>query len=200
MPASGVAPGELELVRAFVNTLEIDEDTDELSTPAALAAWLRGHGLMGGRMATGEDLVQARQLREALRALLLENNGQHTRKEAAAVLDRAARRARLGVRFRAGTGRIEAGSGGVQGALGRLLGIVAASMLDGTWARLKACRADDCRWAFYDHARNRSRTWCSMAVCGNRSKARAYRSRRSSSPSRTPQRRKAPRLTSSAPR
>jgi predicted RNA-binding Zn ribbon-like protein len=116
------------------------------------------------------------------------------------VLDRAARRARLGVRFRAGAGQLEPSSGGVDGAIGRLLGIAAAAMLDGSWPRLKACRAEDCRWAFYDHARNHSRTWCSMAVCGNRAKARAYRSRRRRSPSRTPQRAKAPRLTSSAPR
>jgi predicted RNA-binding Zn ribbon-like protein len=200
MPASGAAPGDLELVRAFVNTLEVDEKRDELSSPAALAEWLRERGLMRGGAATRIDLLHARRVREALRALLSENNGQHTRKEAGAVLDRAARRARLGVRFRAGGGQLEPSSGGIDGALGRLLGIAAAAMLDGTWPRLKACRAEDCRWAFYDHARNHSRTWCSMAVCGNRAKARAYRSRRRRSPSRTPQRAKAPRLTSSAPR
>jgi predicted RNA-binding Zn ribbon-like protein len=50
-------------------------------------------------------------------------------------------------------------------------------MADGTWSRLKACRAADCRWAFYDRARNHSRHWCSMEVCGNRTKARAYRAR-----------------------
>jgi len=193
------APGELELVRAFVNTLDGEDGADLLSSPPALAAWFREHGLMRAQTATAADLAHARRVREALRALLLENNGLSTRKEAAAALDGAARRARLGVRFRAGEGRLEAGSGGADGALGRLLAITAASMLEGTWARLKACRAEDCRWAFYDHARNHSRTWCSMAVCGNRAKARAYRSRRSTSPARTPQRLNAPRLTSSAP-
>ena len=49
-------------------------------------------------------------------------------------------------------------------------------MADGTWRRLKACREDTCQWAFYDRSKNRSGTWCSMAVCGNRAKARAYRS------------------------
>jgi predicted RNA-binding Zn ribbon-like protein len=49
-----------------------------------------------------------------------------------------------------------------------------------TWDRLKACRLDDCQWVFYDHSKNRSRTWCSMRVCGNRAKARAYRERRRS--------------------
>ena len=45
-------------------------------------------------------------------------------------------------------------------------------MRDGTFARLKACREHTCEWAFYDHSRNRSATWCSMEVCGNRAKAR----------------------------
>ena len=48
---------------------------------------------------------------------------------------------------------------------------------DGTWTRLKACRSDTCQWAFVDQARNRSRQWCDMRVCGNRQKVRTFRSR-----------------------
>ena len=51
------------------------------------------------------------------------------------------------------------------------------AVADGSWSRLKACRSETCRWAFFDAARNRSRAWCDMAVCGNRAKARAYRRR-----------------------
>jgi predicted RNA-binding Zn ribbon-like protein len=172
------APGELELVRAFVNTLDVEDGADELTEPVALAAWLRGHGLMRDRAASRADLVNARRMREALRALMLANNGVSVRKEAAVTLDRAARRAGIGVRFGAsGTAQLEPSAAGVDGALGQLLAVVAAAMADGAWRRLKACRADDCRWAFYDRARNRSRRWCSMAVCGNRTKARAYRAR-----------------------
>jgi predicted RNA-binding Zn ribbon-like protein len=172
------APGELELVRAFVNTLEIDEAVDELASPAALTAWLRGRGLLRGREATRTDLANARRLREALRVLLLANNGVSVRKEAAVTLNRAARRAGLGVRFEpGGTAHVEPDARGVDGALGRLLAVVSTAMADGSWERLKACRADDCRWAFYDRARNRSRHWCSMAVCGNRTKARTFRRR-----------------------
>jgi predicted RNA-binding Zn ribbon-like protein len=58
-----------------------------------------------------------------------------------------------------------------------VLAAVGAAMADGSWRRLKACRSDSCRWAFIDNARNLSRQWCDMAVCGNRAKARAYRSR-----------------------
>jgi predicted RNA-binding Zn ribbon-like protein len=49
-------------------------------------------------------------------------------------------------------------------------------VLDGL-ERVKICPADDCRWAFHDNSRNGSRQWCSMAVCGNRAKARAHRAR-----------------------
>jgi predicted RNA-binding Zn ribbon-like protein len=62
--------------------------------------------------------------------------------------------------------------------VGPIVAIVYEAMVNGTWARLKACRADDCHWAFYDRSRNRSGTWCDMADCGNRAKVRAYREQR----------------------
>lgn len=172
------APGHLELVRTFVNTLDVEEGVDELASPRALGSWLLERGLLRGGVPTRADLVQARRVREALRALMLANNGVSVRKEAALTLSRAARRAGLAVRFEpSGTTRAEPSAGGVDGALGRILAVVSGAMADGSWSRLKACRAADCRWAFYDHARNHSRHWCSMAVCGNRTKARAYRRR-----------------------
>ena len=67
---------------------------------------------------------------------------------------------------------------GVDGALGRVLAVVYGAMRDGSFARLKACRNHDCRWAFYDYSKNRSASWCSMQLCGNRTKTRAYRRRR----------------------
>jgi predicted RNA-binding Zn ribbon-like protein len=172
------APGELERVRDFVNTLDVESGADELSSPEALRAWLHDRGLSPGRSATRADLVAARRLREASRALLLENNGLSVRKEAALTMNRAAARAGVSLRFDSGGRvRLEPAARGVEAALGQLVSIAASAMLDGTWPRLKACRADDCHWAFYDHARNHSRHWCSMAVCGNRTKARTYRQR-----------------------
>jgi predicted RNA-binding Zn ribbon-like protein len=56
---------------------------------------------------------------------------------------------------------------------------VAEAMLDGTWERLKAC--PNCNWCFYDYSPNRSASWCSMKICGNRKKTRDYRRRRASS-------------------
>ena len=65
--------------------------------------------------------------------------------------------------------------------VGRVMAIVHAAIADGTWSRLKACREPTCEWAFYDYTKNRSGAWCTMDVCGNRAKARAYRERRAAS-------------------
>jgi predicted RNA-binding Zn ribbon-like protein len=173
------APGDLELVRGFVNTRDIEERHDELNTPAELHEWLVSHGLLAPDEAVGgADLRRALKLREALRAVALTNNGAPVDPAAAETLDAAARHARLGARFLAdGGAALEPAAHGVDAALGRLLAIVYAAMLDGTWLRLKACRNSDCHWIFYDATKNRSGAWCEMGVCGNRAKARSYRAR-----------------------
>jgi len=56
--------------------------------------------------------------------------------------------------------------------------IIRDAQQDGTWARLKACRNRDCRWAFYDRSHTRRGAWCDMAVCGNLIKNRNFRARR----------------------
>lgn len=183
---SNPAPGALETVRSFVNTLDVEDGTDALSDPRAASAWFAEQGLLGDGTvdvrASAADVRRATELREALRAHLDAHHGQPLDPGATAVLDSAARRARLTVRFeRLDAIALEPEATGVDGALGRLLAIVAAAMQDGTWRRLKVCPADDCRWAFYDESRNRSATWCDMKVCGNRAKVRGFRERTRSS-------------------
>ena len=48
---------------------------------------------------------------------------------------------------------------------------------DGDFARVRKCESDDCSLWFLDRTKAGSRRWCSMAVCGNRAKARAHRAR-----------------------
>ncbi|MGV3552361.1 CGNR zinc finger domain-containing protein [Rhizobium sp.] len=48
------------------------------------------------------------------------------------------------------------------------LGLIASADTE----RLKIC--PNCAWLFLDRSKNRSRTWCDMAVCGNRAKARLH--------------------------
>jgi predicted RNA-binding Zn ribbon-like protein len=177
--ASNPAPGELELVRAFVNTWDADEDVESVPGPAELRDWLVEHELLdAGARVTAADHRHAIEVREALRAILLANAGLDLDPGAAPVLDEASVRARLAVRFDAdGRVRTAPEAGGVAGAMGRLLALVAAAQEEGTWPRLKACLADDCQWAFFDRSRNRSAVWCDMKVCGNRQKVRSYRER-----------------------
>lgn len=172
------APGDLELVRAFVNTVDLETETDDLSSPDALGQWLVDRGLAAGNLSLGEaDLRRAIEFREALRNALLANNGGTLDPAAVAALDRAAGSAPVTIRFLGGRAGLEPLGSGLDSAIARLAVIVFEAMEDGRWPRLKACPADDCHWAFYDRSRNRSGTWCEMAVCGNRAKVRAYRVR-----------------------
>src|SRR5437870_2132000 len=94
------APGELRLVQAFVNTVDIEERRDELTTPERLRAWLATHNLMDGADSlSAADLLLALEVREALRALLLANNEGIVDAEAVEALNRVATRASLLVRF-----------------------------------------------------------------------------------------------------
>jgi predicted RNA-binding Zn ribbon-like protein len=173
------APGRLALVQAFINTYDPEPGQEDLRAPDELRSWLAGHGLARGDEAlTDADLNNTRTVREALRALLETNNGAPVDSQAIAVLNRAGDDAKLQARFDAeGRARLEPATTGIEGALGRLLAIVYTAMADDTWNRLKACRSATCRWAFYDHSKNHSAAWCTMATCGSRHKARAYRQR-----------------------
>jgi predicted RNA-binding Zn ribbon-like protein len=172
-------PRGLDLVIDFVNTLDREERTDALATRSDLSAWLASRKLTKGPgpRATEDDRLQAIELREALRALMLANNGGPPGDRASTALERVARRGGLSVHFASGSMRITADGEGVSGALAQLLVGVVDAISDGTWQRVKACPAADCEWAFYDRSRNHSGVWCDMAVCGNRTKVRAYRER-----------------------
>jgi predicted RNA-binding Zn ribbon-like protein len=179
MPKASPAPHGLDLVIDFVNTLDLDEGEDQLSAPEGVSSWLAGRGLLDPGLRTSEaERAQAIALREALRSLMLTNNGAADSADAAEELERTARSGELGVHFGSG-GQVslDPRAAGLAGALARLLVPVAEAVGDGSWQRVKACRAHDCQWAFYDRSRNRSGVWCEMAVCGNRTKVRAYRER-----------------------
>ena len=169
------APGNLELVRDFVNTLDVLPGTDEIGDPASLASWLADHRLVPTPPTlTDEDLARARRLREALRAFLLANAGFPLSSEAAKAFDDAVASARLHVRADE-AGRLEllpANADGLDHAISRLVSIMFAAQQDGTWSRLKACA--ECHWALYDHTKNRSAAWCG-SQCGARVRARRHR-------------------------
>jgi predicted RNA-binding Zn ribbon-like protein len=172
------APGALRLVQDFVNTVDREHGPDLLDDPGALREWLDRRGLAPGAPVGASEAARARAVREALRALLLANNGEPDEPGARAVLEEAGRRGRLEVAFEGRAPRLVARADGLDGALAAIAAAAFAAMLDGSWARLKACPRDVCGWAFFDRSTNVSATWCSMQVCGGRVKAGAYYRRR----------------------
>jgi predicted RNA-binding Zn ribbon-like protein len=152
------APEPLRQVQLLINSVDLHAEDDWVD------AWLAEHGLSG-------EERRARELREALRALVLANNGVPADAGALATVNDAARL--LSLKVGADTSVSIAADGD---ALDEVVAIALGAMLDGTWSRLKACR--NCCWSFYDYSPNRSATWCSMQICGNRRKTRDYRRRR----------------------
>jgi predicted RNA-binding Zn ribbon-like protein len=119
-------------------------------------------------------------IREGLRAMGQANNGEPLDRRQLAAMNHAAAEIPVLMGVDATDWRLRPAAGGVDGFLGGILATLARAMADGSWSRVKSCRNDACRWLFFDHSRNRSGTWCSMAICGSRMKSRAYRSRQKS--------------------
>ena len=149
---------DASLVVDFLNTLDIEEGTDVLTEPALWQAWAVERGL---RPDPEQD---ARSVRDALRAAVGDPRLPGVDTEAPV---------RIALTLDGPVLIADDVVGAVLSAAARL------AVLD-EWRRVKICPADDCLWAFFDHSRNRSRTWCSMRACGNREKARAWRDRRAS--------------------
>ncbi|HLX26820.1 MAG TPA: CGNR zinc finger domain-containing protein [Candidatus Cybelea sp.] len=173
VPAVDRAPGSLELVRRFVNTAELPSGPDELRALEQARAWCLSYGLAPPR--DEEHVALLRDFRETLRELLFANNGEG---DAPAAWERmrpflASTRLGLGVNPTHGLELMPED----KGPIASLLAIVYESQLIGTWPRLRACRKASCRFAYYDHTKNASRAWCSMATCGNQAKAQRRRQR-----------------------
>ena len=154
-PYTGFVHADASLVVDFLNTVDVEEGTDLLEDRQKWQEWAAGHGL------TPSPPADTRAARDALRA---------------AVGDPRLPASELDV-----TARISLAPAGPElvadDVVGAVLAACARLVVRGDWIRLKICPADTCLWAFYDESRNRSRTWCSMRVCGNREKARGWRAR-----------------------
>ncbi|WP_369208580.1 CGNR zinc finger domain-containing protein [Streptomyces sp. PU-14G] len=174
------APASLVLVQELANTLDVESGRDRLGTADDLARFVRAHELTALRLGK-HDLAGLRRLREALRAACLAHTGVPVPPEAVTALDRHLSEAPLTLRLD-GDGEADLrpaqGLSGLPAFTAHLAARIAAAASDGTWARLKACEADDCQWVYYDRSPAGRSRWCTMAVCGSRAKMRAYRARR----------------------
>jgi predicted RNA-binding Zn ribbon-like protein len=179
-------PAELRLVESFANSVDVDTGQDDLDSTARFERWLEEHGFAATSSETELDL--ARQIRAALRDDLVAHHGSHASEaevqpgaadaDARARLDALSAEVPLRASFGAGPAGLAPMGVGVTAMLGEVLASVVVAEREGVWPRLKICREDTCQWVYYDRSKNASKTWCSMQVCGNRNKTRAYRGRR----------------------
>ena len=174
--ASTAAPGQLEIVREFVNTVEIEDASDPMSSSDELAKWCRETGLCSDTDEQG--LARLRAFREALRDVLETHAGEGEEAERWRALEPFAGEScyKLSITEQ-GRPALRPQGTGADAAIAQIFAIVYDAVGDGTWPRLKACRKHSCRWAFYDRSKNGSGAWCSMKVCGNRVKAQRRRER-----------------------
>jgi predicted RNA-binding Zn ribbon-like protein len=177
---SSVVPAELSLVKAFLNTADIEEGTDRFETAESTRGWLVEWDVPGTSAAwTERDRATLTVFREALRAVVAAH-GSPPPPEALEVIASAARSAPFTIEFDAtGVADLRPTGLGLDALIARLLGDVASAQRIGTWPNLRVCRRDVCRWAFYDASRNHSGVWCTMSICGNRVKSANLRRRRS---------------------
>ncbi len=151
-----------------------------LATPSTTAAWLGAQGFdpspAGVSPTEHRDLLR---LRQALLALTVANNGANLAPSAIEALNAVAAARSFALEFDArGEGSLKPSSSGAAGYIETVLLAVHQAQANGTWPRLKACPAEHCQHVFYDASKNRTATWCSMAICGNRTKVRNYQQRR----------------------
>ena len=168
------APMPLLRVQAFVNTYDVEDETDLLADLETASAWLTDAGLLAEGANLGEaDLAFAREVREGIRSLLAGGDEVESLRRVA-----ASHRARLTVAEDGTVGVEPARAGELGDGLFGLLLTIHGAQEDGSWSRLKVCANPDCRWAFFDRSRNQQGNWCNMAVCGNRLKNRQHRAQR----------------------
>lgn len=178
--SEAVVPPAVGLVRDFINTREPQVGAELLGTPDQLGDWFRDRQLMPADVPlSAADLRMALAVREGLRAVLVCHAGQPMDPGATEALNRAL--AEVPVRLVVGDraySLVASRSASIDHALAQLVDAIRQCREDETWARLKVCARDTCRWAFYDASRNQVRRWCSMAGCGNHVKMkRAYAAR-----------------------
>jgi predicted RNA-binding Zn ribbon-like protein len=165
-----------DLIVEFANTIDIETGDDQLATVVAAAAWMRAHGWGTSSVGDAErrSLVD---LRDDLRQCLV---GHHDRIDDPEVFGRLAERitrADASIRLRSEGTQLVARRRGLDEVLVALGDAIGTALDSGTWHRYRICPADDCLEAFLDDSRSGNRRWCSMELCGNRAKVRAFRDR-----------------------
>ncbi len=175
------APMPLLLVQAFLNTRNLQGDSDLLSDPETARPWLVDTQLLPRTATvTAAELEEARSMRESVRRLLnFRNREAHGARVLRPLRELASAHTACLTLDDHGRLRLDNPHHNDLGdGMFDLLLIARDAQEHGSWSHLKVCGNSDCRWVFYDRSRNQQGHWCDMAVCGNRLKNRAFRARR----------------------
>lgn len=170
----------MRLVQVLVNTFNAELGQDLLGTAADATRWLEAGGLLSAdRPLTGAEHRGLVELREALRQVLATHTDGRADPEAASRLNAALACCRLAPAIdpAGGVALVSADHDPFARVVGSVAIAIAEAGAVGAWERLKSCPGPLCGWAFYDRSASARSRWCSMQVCGARSKMRAYRDR-----------------------
>ncbi len=181
---SRIAPGTLEVVRTFLNTWRIPNDTrepsDELVSRSAMHDY---YSTWFGGPAGDQEICIVPELVLQLRADLRSILGTSDVRVLSEWLSRQPVEVMLSPDAE-GIPILRYKPAGVQGCslCAEVVALVVEAIARSTWMRLKAC--PDCQWVFYDHTKNKNKVWCLMTAsgpqgrsCGSISKVRSFRER-----------------------
>ncbi|MFN3003953.1 CGNR zinc finger domain-containing protein [Mycolicibacterium wolinskyi] len=162
MDLVAVRPEDETLLLDLLNTTPVMEGVqhDLLDEPKTAAAWLRDHGLTHIELA---DLISARNV---LQAVVRGTQSPRALKPFLTAVALQPTMTADGVTW-------ELAAGGV--APGAVRAVLAWDALRiNSPGRLRPCANDECRLFLIDRSKPNTARWCSMAICGNRMKARRH--------------------------
>ncbi|KFM99804.1 CGNR zinc finger domain-containing protein [Bacillus clarus] len=168
------APGQLEIIREFLNTWRIPNDTrtpiDQFQTVDDVITF---RGKYWDEESSFHTLDELKQFREEIR-LAVEEQG---------TLQKWFEKYSFRVCVTENMDDITYEPIRENNLYTMMLQIILTTINEKQWGRLKAC--PDCRWVFYDHSRNGSKRWCGMyaggkegRACGTIAKVKNYRAKR----------------------
>ncbi|MER5543583.1 CGNR zinc finger domain-containing protein [Streptomyces sp. NPDC001118] len=171
----------LEAVVDLVNTApEDDAAADGLPDVPALADFVRNHDISDVGVLSESDLAAVRRIRGHFAAIFAAPDA----RGAAGLINELVAAAGTTPRLTDHDGydwhvHYFAPGASVADHLAADCGMALAFfVVAGEQERLRRCEAPDCRRAFVDLSRNRSRRYCDSRTCGNRLHVAAYRARR----------------------
>jgi predicted RNA-binding Zn ribbon-like protein len=183
-------PDELAHLYDFANSLDVrhfthhgvlHQQSDELTEPAELAAWLAERKLLtpGANKITPAMFDAALRLRADVRNYLGCDPVERRKNERiAGHLNNALKIFPLVAQARGGKGlTLRASRDDALAGLSIVVAELYNGSINGTLDRLKMCAAGECRRVFFDRSKPATRRWCMSTLCGNRMKTRAYRAR-----------------------